>query len=66
MKNRLISNYATTIIGVVILGVAVYQWVAGTPVTEVSLIAGYGLLFLRSKDSLIGLPAKNEDQNDER
>ena len=57
MKNRLFENYVTTILGVLILifcGVMLY-----TEKQTASEMAGWltvGLLFLRSKDSLIALP----------
>jgi len=59
MKNRLFSNYVTTILGALILifcGVMVFMEKA-----SVQDMAGWmatGLLFLRSKDSLIALPPK--------
>tara|TARA_R110000772_G_scaffold133262_1_gene241702 strand:+ start:410 stop:595 length:186 start_codon:yes stop_codon:yes gene_type:complete len=59
MKARLLSNYITTILGCVILifcGLIMYQekQTAG----ELSGWLTTGLLFLRSKDSLINLPKK--------
>ena len=62
MKNRLLSNYATTILGCLILifcGVMVYTEKAN--VTDMSGWLATGLLFLRSKDSLIALsPAEDK------
>ena len=59
MKNRLFSNYITTILGVLVLifcGVMIYTEKAD--VEEMSGWLAVGLMFLRSKDSLIALPAK--------
>jgi hypothetical protein len=67
MKNRLLINWVTTLLGVLFLVVALYQWTKGATKEEVALIAGYGLIFLRSKDSLIGIgqPVKLPLKNDE-
>ncbi len=57
MKNRLFSNYVTTILGVLIIvfcGVMIYMEKATT--TDMAGWLATGLLFLRSKDSLIALP----------
>jgi hypothetical protein len=64
MKDRIVSNYITTILGVLILvfcgvilvfcGVMIYMEKATT--TDMSGWLATGLLFLRSKDSLIALP----------
>jgi hypothetical protein len=57
MKNRLFSNYVTTSLGALIIifcGVMIFMEKA-----TVQDMAGWlstGLLFLRSKDSLINLP----------
>ena len=57
MKNRLFENWVTTLLGVIILvfcGLVIY-----TEKQTASDMAGWltvGLLFLRSKDSLIALP----------
>ena len=61
MKNRLFSNYVTTILGMLIIifcGVMIYMEKA-----SVQDMAGWlttGLLFLRSKDSLIALPKEDK------
>lgn len=57
IKERLVDKgLITTCIGVIILLIAVGMWVVkDSTMEEVGLIAGYGLLFLRSKDSLIGI-----------
>ena len=57
MKSRLLNNYVTTILGVLILGfcgVMLYQ--EKQTAQELSGWLATGLLFLRSKDSLISLP----------
>jgi hypothetical protein len=57
MKNRLFQNYITTILGVVILGfcgVILYQ--EKQTASELSGWLAVGLMFLRSKDSIISLP----------
>jgi len=57
MKNRLFENWVTTLLGVIILvfcGLIIY-----TEKQTASDMAGWltvGLMFLRSKDSLIALP----------
>lgn len=57
MKNRLFENWVTTLLGVIILifcGLVIY-----TEKQTASDMAGWltvGLMFLRSKDSLIALP----------
>jgi uncharacterized membrane protein len=57
MKNRLFENWVTTLMGVLILvfcGLVIY-----TEKQTAADMAGWltvGLLFLRSKDSLIALP----------
>lgn len=56
MKNRIAKNYITTIAGLLILGfcaVVIYQE-KSTPMDMSGWIA-LSLMFLRSKDSLIGL-----------
>jgi len=59
MKKRIFSNYITTIFGLIILlfcMVMLYEQKYN--VEELSGWLAVGLLFLRSKDSLIGLPPK--------
>ncbi len=57
MKNRLISNYVTTILGVVILiFCGVMMFMEKATASELSGWLAVGLMFLRSKDSLIALP----------
>lgn len=57
MKKRLIENYVTTILGILILifcGVILYQ--EKQTAQEISGWLALGIMFLRSKDSLIALP----------
>jgi hypothetical protein len=59
LKERLFTKgMITTAIGLMFLIGAFGAWYAKFPIEEVTLIAGYGLLFLRSKDSLIGIKEK--------
>jgi len=59
MKNRIFSNYVTTILGLLIIifsGIMLY-----TEKSTAEAMSGWfttGLLFLRSKDSLIALTPK--------
>jgi len=57
MKNRLFSNYVTTILGLLIIifcGTVIFMEKA--TIEDMSGWMTTGLLFLRSKDSLIALP----------
>ena len=59
MKTRLLNNYVTTIIGLIMIvfcAIMVYTQKA----TAEEMAGGFttGILFLRSKDSLIALPPK--------
>jgi hypothetical protein len=56
MKNRILRNYATTILGVLILGYCVFAHNKGAQWSELIGFFGMATLLLRSKDSLIGLP----------
>ena len=59
MKTRLFKNIVTTILGLLIIlfcGVMIYTEKSDTQ--EMSGWFAVGLLFLRSKDSLIALPPK--------
>lgn len=59
MKTRLISNWVTTILGLVILlGCLFMIYKEKQTAEELSGWLAVGLLFLRSKDSLIALPPK--------
>lgn len=58
--NRLFkSGIITTIIGLLIVASAIITWMMEkTDSTEALAISGLGMVFLRSKDSLIGLKEK--------
>tara|TARA_R100001015_G_C4578565_1_gene135452 strand:+ start:53 stop:235 length:183 start_codon:yes stop_codon:yes gene_type:complete len=59
MKSRLVSNWVTTLLGVVILLACL--WMIYSEKQSPQDLSGWmavGLLFLRSKDSLIALPPK--------
>ena len=59
MKNRLLSNYVTTILGVLILiFCAIVILIEKASATEMSGWIALSLMFLRSKDSLIALAPK--------
>ena len=59
VSNRVTKNLVTTVIGVLILGASFYMWMtAKATQNEAMLLGGIGLIFLRTKDSLIGLAAK--------
>jgi hypothetical protein len=58
MKKRLIKNYVTTIIGVAVLGFAAWQYHETKDYTAAAGWCALGLVFLRSKDSLIGILEK--------
>ena len=61
MKTRLISNWATTILGVILMLVAIYMYLnPDFTATEAASLSTISLIFLRSKDSLIGLSPKDE------
>lgn len=63
MKTRLIANYVTTIVGLLILAFCLILMYQGKETAEeLSGWLATGLLFLRSKDSLLGLSAKEEDE----
>jgi hypothetical protein len=59
MHTRLIKNYVTTLIGLMILAICLFFIYNGK--ANAQDLSGWmmtGLLFLRSKDSLINLPPK--------
>jgi hypothetical protein len=61
MKSRLFSNYVTTILGILIIvfcGAMIFLEKATTQ--DMSGWLATGLLFLRSKDSLIALPKEEK------
>ena len=62
MERLFKSGIVTTIAGVLILGFALWQYAEGKDTKDVAMIAGYAFVFLRSKDSLIGLAPKKETE----
>lgn len=60
MKNRLLKEgIVTTVLGVAILGFAGYMFASGKATNNEAIVwAGYGFIFLRSKDSILGIPPK--------
>lgn len=62
MDRLLKSGLITTLLGVLILTASFYMWMNEKATqTEAFSMAGLGLLFLRSKDSLIGVKPKEDD-----
>jgi hypothetical protein len=60
MKTRLWNNYVTTLLGLIILGFCgVMMYMEKATVEDMSGWLATGILFLRSKDSLISLPPKD-------
>jgi len=61
MKTRVINNWVTTLLGIVIILSCLYMiYKEKQSAEELSGWLAVGLLFLRSKDSLIALPPKDE------
>ena len=61
MKTRIISNWVTTLLGIVIILSCLFMiYKEKQSAEELSGWLAVGLLFLRSKDSLIALPKKDE------
>lgn len=61
------SGLVTTILGVVILGAVLYMWVTKNATqTEAYAMAALGLMFLRSKDSLIGIKETPNNGDEQR
>ena len=60
MQNRLLKKgIITTVLGIAILGASFFMWMTGrASQNESMLMVGIGLIFLRSKDSLIGINKK--------
>jgi hypothetical protein len=66
MKERLFKNYVTTSLGVVlILASVVAVFTKSASAMEVAGWGTLGVTFLRSKDSLIALPSKEEISTEE-
>jgi len=55
MKDRLFKNYITTGLGVLLMLGAGYLAIFNEDLERATFIGGYALIFLRSKDSLIGI-----------
>lgn len=74
MKNRLIRNYLTTVMGIAIWAYTAYLlnkgMDTGQSISEASSALwpymGLGTLLLRSKDSLIGLPKSETKSNESK
>jgi len=61
MKNRVLENYVTTILGVLIIcGCFVLIYQEKQTASDLSGWFATALLFLRSKDSLINLPKERK------
>ena len=60
MKDRLFkSGIVTTIVGLLVVGGAVYMYMSESfSSMEAGELAAIGIMFLRTKDSLIGMPPK--------
>ena len=56
MKQRLVKNWVTSLIGAAIIGSAAYFLHKGAAYEAVAGWVATGMVFLRSKDSLINLP----------
>lgn len=57
------SGIATTMLGVVFMGIAAYLYISKDHnEIEAGAVAALGVMFLRSKDSLIGIPSKDESE----
>lgn len=61
MKNRILKNWMTTVLALVILAYCMVMMYKGSKSEEMIGFFGMAGLLLRSKDSLIGLP-KEEDE----
>jgi hypothetical protein len=56
MKKRLLENWLTTALGVVCVGGAIYMYLSANHTQmEAAELGALGLVFLRSKDSIIGV-----------
>jgi len=59
MKRLFKDGMVTTIIGLILLAVAVYMYLSdGFTDISAGILSGMSMVFLRSKDSLIGLAPK--------
>lgn len=55
MKRLFTDGVLTTILGVLFMCAAGYSYLVTKEIETAVALSGFGLLFLRSKDSLIGL-----------
>jgi hypothetical protein len=55
MKNRLVKNYLTTLLGIGLVVYCAYMMHKGSSASDMAGFFGMAGLLLRSKDSLIGL-----------
>lgn len=63
MKERIFKNIFTTLIGTIIILVCLFMIYQGKQSAEqLSGWLAVGLLFLRSKDSLIGIPPPHNNE----
>lgn len=64
MERLFKSGMVTTIVGLLIMAGAVYMYMSKSFTSiEAGELAVLGLLFLRSKDSLIGIAAKKKEDS---
>ena len=63
MKKRLLENWLTTALGVCCIGGAIYMYLSESHTQmEAAELSALGLVFLRSKDSLIGVERKDVEK----
>lgn len=57
-SERLFKNWITTILGLAFLAGAGYVALVQKDIERATFLSGFGVMFLRTKDSLIGISAK--------
>ena len=62
MKKRLLNNWMTTALALVLIGFCMWQMHKGQTAQELAGFFGMAGLLLRSKDSIIGLPKEEDGQ----
>ena len=62
MKKRLLQNWTTTALGLIILAYFMLMMYKGSSTQDMAGFFGMAGLLLRSKDSLIGLPKEEDGQ----